>query len=161
MNNDVATRNELLAVELYELTIAAKSVNVKWFWGRRRMAKMFSQMQYLLHAMSLERITDSRADAILRAIAARGEKFEWRFREAEPFCIWTEPQKDLLLTMHGIVQVCIPVLLYKQGEYVGTLRCSIGALHNLARAFLPVTDYMHLSVDDAMENARPYWRRFG
>ena len=159
--NEHITRGEMLAEKLYAMTVSAKKINVKWFWQRRRYIKQLSKMQYLLHAMALERITDSRADAILRAIAEKGEQFEWRFLEAEPFCVWTEAQKDLLLTMQGIVHVCVPALLYKQGEYIGTLHCSVGALHNLARAFLPVTDYMHSPVAEAMENARPYWRRFG
>ena len=161
MNDEIVTRSEILGEELYALTLAAKNLRVRWVWQRYRYAKLLSQMQYLLHAIAMDYITDNRTDALLRAVTPRTAEFERRLRSAEIRSMLTEPQKDLLLTMQGIVSVCVPVLLYKQGEYVGTLRCSVGALHNLARAFLPQTDYMHLSVEDAMENARPYWKRFG
>lgn len=153
------TRSEILAEALYAMTITAKRTRFRWRSERYRYTKLLSQMQYVLHAMALERITDSRCDVVLHAAFPKSEDFENRFRESEQCSHWSETQKDLLLTMQGIVSVCIPVLLHKQGEYIGTIRCSVGALHNLARAFLPASDYMHISVEDALEYTRPYWNR--
>lgn len=150
------TRSELLAEELYALALASKAPQVHRKRGRMAFIRTLSAMQYLVYGIGTKRITDEQAREILCVCRPHSDGFDTRFMSADGCTEYADEAYTLLLWMQSILTACTAALTEKSKGYAETAWRSMGALHNIARAFLPHDHPARLSAGEAAEYAKPY-----
>ena len=157
------TKNELLAQELYSLSIASKkynSTNLRWCCKRRSLIRVLSAMQLLVQYIGLHQITDEQTNFLTTNLEyildVSYSDLNTLLKETDKNSNYSEMHKELLVEMSGILSLCIAELTKKQRGKYETIRRYIWGFHNFPRAFISSSDNFYIPPSDARKYTNSY-----
>lgn len=157
------TKNELLAQELYSLSIASKKynrTNLRWSCKKRSLLRTLAAMQLLVQYIGMHQITDDQIGFLINNLEyildASFSDFKTLLKDASRTSNYSEMHNELLVEMSGLLSLCIAELTKKQHGKYETIHRYIWGFHNFPRAFISESDNSYITPSDAREYAKSY-----
>lgn len=159
------TKNELLAQELYKISIASKQYNrsnLRWSRKRHSLIRTLSAMQLLVQYISMRQISNDQIELLKNgleyALGTPYSDFAYQLKQTEATSNYSITHMELLTEMSGILSLCITELTKKQRGKYETIHRYIWGFHNFPRAFVSESDNSYITPADAREYAKPYFK---
>lgn len=157
------TKNELLAQELYKISIASKQYNrsnLRWSHKRRALVRTLSVMQLLVQYIGMCQITDNQIELLKSsleyALDTPCSDFASRLKQTQATSNYSITHMELLAEMSGILSLCITELTKRQRGKYETIHRYIWGFHNFPRAFISESDNSYITPANAQEYAKSY-----
>ena len=159
------TKNELLAQELYKISISSKQYNrsnLRWCHKRHSLIRTLSAMQLLVQYIGMNHITDNQIELLRSSLEYALDTpyldFASRLKQTQATSNYSITHMELLTEMSGILSLCITELTKKQQGKYETIHRYIWGFHNFPRAFVSESDSSYITPAVAREYANSYFK---
>ena len=157
------SRFDVLAEELYNLSIVLDNYNKQTFFSKKQTAtltKTLSAMHFLFSCLQKEMINDDDAHTIIDTLESilhtRYFDFASNLLKAKESISYNTQQKELLFEASYTISLCIGSLCNKEKNYKETVRRYIATIQTIIRAILPANHSDRLSIEDANKATKTY-----
>ena len=157
------SRFDVLAEELYNLSIVLDNYNKQTFFSKKQTAtltKTLSAMHFLFSCLQKETINDDDAHTIIDTLEnilhARYFDFASNLLKAKESISYNTQQKELLFEASYTISLCIGSLCNKEKNYKETVRRYVATIQTITKTVLPPKHSAWLSIEDANKAIKTY-----
>lgn len=150
------TRASILADRLYDMGIGLKRFDQSKLARkkyRQECINDLSAMQYLVHCIGKQRISDDDAHKIIYVLDAyrhpRLQNYAEHLLDADEMSDYSDEYDELSFDMASSLTYCTAILAGRRKDEYGAVCKIMWAFHNAPRAFLSLSHGMRISLQDA------------
>ena len=157
------SRFDVLAEELYNLSIVLDNYNKQSFFSKKQTAtltKTLSAMHFLLSCLQKETVNDDDAHTIIdtleNILPTRYFDFASNLLKSEELILYNTQLKELLFEASYTISLCIGSLCNKEKNYKETVRRYVATIQTITKTVLPPKHSAWLSIEDANKAIKTY-----
>ena len=157
------SRFDVLAEELYNLSIVLDNYNKQTFFSKKQIAtltKTLSAMHFLFSCLQKETINDDDAHTIIDTLEnilhTRYFDFASNLLKSEELISYNTQLKELLFEASYTISLCIGSLCNKEKNYKETVRRYVATIQTITKTVLPPKHSAWLSIEDANKAIKTY-----
>ena len=157
------SRFDVLAEELYNLSIVLDNYNKQTFFSKKQTAmltKTLSAMHFLFSCLQKETINDDDAHTIIgtleNVLHTRYFDFASNLLKSEELISYNTQLKELLFEASYTISLCIGSLCNKEKNYKETVRRYVATIQTITKTVLPPKHSAWLSIEDANKAIKTY-----
>ena len=157
------SRFDVLAEELYNLSIVLDNYNKQTFFSKKQTAtltKTLSAMHFLFSCLQKETINDDDAHTIIDTLEnilhTRYFDFASNLLKSEELISYNTQLKELLFEASYTISLCISSLCNKEKNYKETVRRYVATIQTITKTVLPPKHSAWLSIEDANKAIKTY-----
>ena len=157
------SRFDVLAEELYNLSIVLDNYNKQTFFSKKQTAtltKTLSAMHFLFSCLQKETINDDDAHTIIDTLEnilhTRYFDFASNLLKSEELISYNTQLKELLFEASYTISLCIGSLCNKEKNYKETVRRYVATIQTITKTVLPPKHSAWLSIEDANKAIKTY-----
>lgn len=157
------SRFDVLAEELYNLSIVLDNYNKQTFFSKKQTAtltKTLSAMHFLFSCLQKETINDDDAHTIIDTLEnilhTRYFDFASNLLKSEELISYNTQLKELLFEASYTISLCIGSLCNKEKNYKETVKRYVATIQTITKTVLPPKHSAWLSIEDANKAIKTY-----